>query len=138
MQRQPMVITHEGGLRFAADIRGHRLIVDQPPGVGEDTGPTPLELLGGHIGTRAGDTPTLPAKLPVAQRDAEIGKDDPPAAVQYVRWPDIPVRNAHNAAHKQCPGHAQRNMAHQLDREPRGGRCFNAFQHGTDRKIHVV
>ena len=51
MQRHPMVITHEGGLRFAADIRGHRLIVDQPPGVGEDTGPTPLELLGASLGT---------------------------------------------------------------------------------------
>lgn len=46
-----MVITHEGGLKFATDIRGHRLVVDQPAGVGNDEGPMPLELLGASIGT---------------------------------------------------------------------------------------
>ncbi len=49
--RGPMVITHEGGLRFAAQIRSHRLIVDQPAGVGEDAGPMPLELIGASLGT---------------------------------------------------------------------------------------
>jgi len=35
-----MVVTHEGGVRFAADVRGHRVIVDQPIGSGgEDSGP---------------------------------------------------------------------------------------------------
>lgn len=46
-----MVVTHEGGLKFATDIRGHRLVVDQPAGVGNDEGPMPLELLGASIGT---------------------------------------------------------------------------------------
>lgn len=49
--RAPMVITHEGGLKFAAQIRSHRLIVDQPAGVGEDAGPMPLELIGASLGT---------------------------------------------------------------------------------------
>lgn len=49
--RPPMVITHEGGLRFAAQIRNHRIIVDQPAGVGEDAGPMPLELIGASLGT---------------------------------------------------------------------------------------
>jgi putative redox protein len=49
--REPMVITHEGGLKFAAQIRSHRLIVDQPAGVGEDAGPMPLELIGASLGT---------------------------------------------------------------------------------------
>jgi putative redox protein len=49
--RSPMVITHEGGLKFAAQIRSHRVIVDQPAGVGEDAGPMPLELLGASLGT---------------------------------------------------------------------------------------
>lgn len=49
--RSPMIVTHEGGLKFAADIRGHRVLVDQPAGVGEDAGPMPLELLGASIGT---------------------------------------------------------------------------------------
>ena len=48
---QPMVVTHEGGLKFATQIRGHRLVVDQPERVGNDEGPMPLELLGASIGT---------------------------------------------------------------------------------------
>jgi putative redox protein len=47
-----MVITHEGGVRFAAQIRQHRLIVDQPAaGGGQDAGPMPIELLGASLGT---------------------------------------------------------------------------------------
>lgn len=51
MGQRPMVVTHEGGLKFAADIRGHRVVVDQPAGVGADEGPMPLELLGASVGT---------------------------------------------------------------------------------------
>ena len=47
----PMVVTHEGGVKFATQIRGHRLVVDQPMGAGNDEGPTPLELLGASIGS---------------------------------------------------------------------------------------
>ena len=50
--RSPMIVTHEGGVRFAAQIRQHRLIVDQPAsGGGQDSGPMPLELLGASLGT---------------------------------------------------------------------------------------
>jgi putative redox protein len=50
--RPPMVITHEGGVKFAAQIREHRVMVDQPPGGGgEDSAPMPLELLGASLGT---------------------------------------------------------------------------------------
>lgn len=48
---RPMVVTHEGGVKFATEIRGHRLVVDQPKGVGADEGPMPLELLGASVGT---------------------------------------------------------------------------------------
>lgn len=49
---RPMVITHDGGKRFAAQVRGHRLIVDQPVKAGGgDTGPMPIELLGASLGT---------------------------------------------------------------------------------------
>jgi putative redox protein len=47
----PMVVTHEGGMKFATQIRGHRLIVDQPVGAGNDEGPMPIELLGASLGT---------------------------------------------------------------------------------------
>ena len=47
-----MVISHEGGLKFAAQVRSHRIMVDQPErGGGEDAGPTPIELLGVALGT---------------------------------------------------------------------------------------
>jgi putative redox protein len=50
--RPPMVITHEGGVKFAAQIRQHQVIVDQPlRGGGEDSAPMPLELLGASLGT---------------------------------------------------------------------------------------
>ncbi|HEX6558658.1 MAG TPA: OsmC family protein [Longimicrobiales bacterium] len=50
--RQPMVITHEGGVKFAAQIRQHKIVVDQPErGGGEDSAPMPLELLGASLGT---------------------------------------------------------------------------------------
>lgn len=50
--RAPMVITHEGGLRFAADVRSHRIVVDQPQRAGgDDTGVMPIELLGVSLGT---------------------------------------------------------------------------------------
>lgn len=50
--RAPMVITHEGGVKFAAQVRSHRIVVDQPVrGGGEDSGPMPIELLGVSLGT---------------------------------------------------------------------------------------
>jgi putative redox protein len=48
----PIVVTHDGGLRFAAQIRSHRVVVDQPArSGGEDVGPSPIELLGASLGT---------------------------------------------------------------------------------------
>lgn len=47
----PTVIAHLDGVRFDAQIRGHHITLDQPLGVGEDVGPTPLELLGAAIGS---------------------------------------------------------------------------------------
>lgn len=50
--RPPMVITHEGGVKFAAQVRSHRIVVDQPVRAGgEDAGPMPVELLGVSLGT---------------------------------------------------------------------------------------
>lgn len=50
--RPPMVITHESGVKFTAQIRQHRVTVDQPlRGGGEDSAPMPLELLGAALGT---------------------------------------------------------------------------------------
>lgn len=51
MPAPPMVITHEGGMKFTTRIRGHTLVVDQPVGAGQDEGPMPIELLGASLGT---------------------------------------------------------------------------------------
>lgn len=49
---QPIVVTHESGVKFAVQIRTHRIIVDQPVSAsGRDAGPTPLELLGASLGS---------------------------------------------------------------------------------------
>jgi len=50
---RPLVnVTWDGGVRFTADIRGHKVRVDQPrQGGGEDTAPGPLELLPAALGT---------------------------------------------------------------------------------------
>jgi uncharacterized OsmC-like protein len=50
--RQPIVVTHEGGVQFAAQVRQHRVLVDQPErGGGADAAPAPIELLGVSLGT---------------------------------------------------------------------------------------
>lgn len=47
-----VMITHEGGLKFAAQVRSHRIVVDQPERAGgDDAGPMPIELLGAALGT---------------------------------------------------------------------------------------
>jgi len=49
---QPIVVTHDGGTRFTAQVRSHRVTVDQPERAGgDDAGPMPLELLGTALGT---------------------------------------------------------------------------------------
>jgi uncharacterized OsmC-like protein len=46
------VVAHEGGATFAAQVRSHHILVDQPEGAGgEDAGPTPLELLAASLGS---------------------------------------------------------------------------------------
>jgi uncharacterized OsmC-like protein len=50
--KNPIVVMHDGGVRFAAQVRSHRLVVDQPRnGGGQDAGPKPIELLGVALGT---------------------------------------------------------------------------------------
>lgn len=50
--RSPIVVTHDGGKRFSAQVRSHRVVTDQPVRAGgEDAGPTPLELLGASLGS---------------------------------------------------------------------------------------
>jgi putative redox protein len=48
----PIVVTHQSGVRFAAQVGRHELILDQPlRGGGHDAGPSPIELLGAALGS---------------------------------------------------------------------------------------
>ena len=50
--RQPIVVTHERGLRFAAQIRRHRVVTDQSERAGgEDAAPSPTELISAALGS---------------------------------------------------------------------------------------
>lgn len=46
------VVTWQGGVRFDADVRGHRVVIDQPEDEGgSDEGMTPLECLAVSLGS---------------------------------------------------------------------------------------
>ena len=48
----PTIVTHAGGEKFAIRIRSHEIMVDQTlKGGGEDSAPTPIELLGAALGS---------------------------------------------------------------------------------------
>jgi putative redox protein len=52
LTRSPIVVTHERGLSFAAQIREHRVITDQSMRVGgEDSAPSPMELVSAALGS---------------------------------------------------------------------------------------
>lgn len=49
---QPITVTWDGGVRFTADVRGHKVVVDQPQKAGgQDSAPMPLELVPTSLGT---------------------------------------------------------------------------------------
>ena len=49
---KPIRVTHEGGVTFAADVRGHKVVTDQPAHAGGDNaGPMPVELMGVALGS---------------------------------------------------------------------------------------
>jgi putative redox protein len=48
----PIVVTHEGGLRFASQIRSHRIVTDQSERAGgTGSAPSPLELVSAALGS---------------------------------------------------------------------------------------
>jgi uncharacterized OsmC-like protein len=49
---EPIVVTHDGGMRFSAQVRSHVVATDQIERVGgTDTAPSPIELLGASLGS---------------------------------------------------------------------------------------
>jgi putative redox protein len=70
-----MTVHHLGADRFAIDIRGHRLVVDQPSEVDNEAGPTPTELFVAALASCAAH---------FAHR--VLIRDDPDATVKVTCW----------------------------------------------------
>lgn len=118
-----MVITHEGGVKFAAQVRSHRILVDQPPRAGgDDAGPMPLELLGVSLGTcvalyvqqfcAARAIPTEGMRVEVEQRGAQNPNRIGEFIVRVLLPGEIPAQYAEmlERVARSCPAHG--TLAH--------------------------
>jgi putative redox protein len=116
--RPPIVVTHEGGVRFAAQVRSHRVFVDQPLNAGGgDSAPAPIELLGIALGTCVAlylEQFCHARSLPTARMRVEVetvGATDPNRigrfAVRVVLPADLPPRYAEmiERVARSCPAH---------------------------------
>ena len=129
--KKAIVVTHQDGLRFAAQIRSHTLIVDQPErGGGNDAGPAPIELLGASLGTCvalyvyqflvARHLPTGSLRVEVAQHGAQNPNRIAQFEVKVVLSDEIPdvYRPMLEAVARVCPAH-------------------NTLAHGSDVKVGI-
>lgn len=116
--RVPMVITHEGGMKFAAQVRSHRVLVDQPERAGgEDAGPMPIELLGVSLGTcialyvqqfcQARALPYAGMRVEVEQRGAQSPNRIGEFVVRIVLPEELPPHYAEmlERVARSCPAH---------------------------------
>lgn len=130
MPLPPMVVRYEGGTKFAAQIRGHRLLVDQPSGAGEDAGPMPIELLGAALGTcvalyvqqfcEARDLATEGLEVEVQQHGAKN-----------------PGRIGRFEVRVRLPGELPAHYVEMLERVARSCPAHNTLAHGAEVEIGV-
>jgi uncharacterized OsmC-like protein len=118
----PIVVTHERGLRFAAQVRSHRVIVDQPPPSGEDSAPMPIEMLGVSLGTcvalyvqlflQARGVPATDMRVEVATEGASHPNRIGLFSVRIVLPAGVPdeYREMLERVAQSCPAHA--TLAH--------------------------
>lgn len=114
----PTVVTHVSGARFAIQIRSHEILVDQTlRGGGEDSAPTPIELLGAALGsciayyvnqfltTRL--LPTEGMRVEVVQTNGSNPSRVEDFSVRLVLPPDIPREYILMLERvvKSCPAH---------------------------------
>jgi uncharacterized OsmC-like protein len=129
--RAVAVVTHEGGLKLLADVRGHSVPTDQPiKAGGTDNAPMPLDLIGAALATCIGlaivqfcaarNLPTHGLRVELAQQTAR----DPYRVDLYeiaVRLPDDFPERYHVAV-----GRAAKTCA-----------AFNTLTHPPTIKIDV-
>ena len=127
-----LVVTYDGGMRYAAEIRGHRIETDQPVhGRGEDSAPMPLELLTAALGTcialyvrqfcLARSIPTEGMRIEVAARP-----DGPPKRIGRFE-----VRVV-------LPEHVPEEYRTMLERVARTCPVHNTLAHAPELEIEIV
>ena len=113
-----ILVRHEHGDRFAIDIRGHRVYVDQPLAAGgADTAPTPTELLVAALASCVGfyarrylerhglpyDDMSVSASYDMAVKPPRVGCVDVtitlPVEVPAERWGALLAVAAHCTVH---------------------------------------
>ena len=129
--RGPIVITHEGGLEFAAHVRSHRIVVDQPTHArGGDMGPTPVELLGAAIGACVA--------LYVQQFCHTRGLSYEGLRVEVEQHAaSIPNRVGRFVVHIVVPPDVPDYYREKLERVARGCPVYNTLTHGVEINVLV-
>jgi putative redox protein len=120
----PIVVTHDGGVRFSAQVRSHRVIVDQPRNAGgHDSAPMPIELLGVSLGTciayyvqqflEARRVPYAGMRVEVEQRSARNPSRVAEFAVRVVLPAALPIEYANllERVVRSCPAHNTLDLA---------------------------
>jgi putative redox protein len=124
-------VTHDGGVRFAAQIRSHRIIVDQPAAAGgEDAGPMPIELLGAALGTCV----ALYVKQFLHSRG--LPYDQMRVEVEQFRTQN-PNRIDEFVVHVQLPEALPPGYHELLERVARGCPAHNTLQHHAEVQVSI-
>lgn len=126
------VVTWRGGVRFNADVRGHRMVIDQPKDEGgSDEGMTPLECLGVSLGSCAA---FFAARF--AQRHA-VSLADLRVEVAW-DYAEQPHRIGRFDVRVSCRGDVDAAMAERLRRVVEGCTVHHTLTHGPDIRVTLA
>jgi putative redox protein len=129
---RPIVVSWDGGVRFTADIRGHKVTVDQPQrGGGDDSAPMPLELLPAALGTCVA--------LYVQQFLATRGLDPTGMTVEvHTAGGANPNRIARFGVDVKIPGGVPEKYREAVKRAAEGCTVHHTFTHGPEIAVNVM
>src|SRR5947207_2032947 len=116
--RKPIVVTHEGGMKFAAQIGSHQVFTDQPTRAGgTNSAPSPIDLLGASLGSciafyvqqfcAARDLPYEGMRVEIEQRSEK----SPPRVIEFIGRVIMPEELPEEYARmldrvvRSCPAH---------------------------------
>jgi putative redox protein len=130
--RSPITVTHDGGVRFTVQVRGHRVVVDQPERAGgDDAGPAPIELLGVSLGTCVA--------LYVQQFCEARGLSSAGLRVEVVQHgAQNPNRIGEFAVRVELPDGIPTQYLPMLERVARSCPAHNTLAHGAELRVEIA